>query len=304
MSGLKSRIVSALLSTMLLSSAAIAPAQAVIILDSTWAAEGGAVGAEGDGFGAAKALAMEPQFCAIMSFYDGEQIGGSGTWIGNDQEGNAYVLTAAHNFGKDNNPATWTYYTRAETKLTGKAVYVHPNYNASSDDTQGYDMAIVELNGPVNDCDTPPLLYGGSDELGKIATMVGFGSRGIGSVGQRDKYYNSEDAAAANNVIDAVEDPASDDKGGNQLLVDFDKEDGSTNIFENGDPMPVDEYEGVLGSGDSGGSLWIKTDEGWAIVGVNVWGDDAIYGSTSGFARISTQKEWIRSIFDASFTGE
>lgn len=297
--GMKSRIVSALLSL-----AAAGPAQAVIILDSTWADQGGADGAEGDGFGAAKALAMEPQFCAIMSFFDGEQIGASGTWIGNDQNGNAYVLTAAHNFGDGDDPDIWTYYTRAGAEFTGKAVHIHPNYDANSDETPGYDLAIVKLNGPVEDCDTPPLLYGGDDELGQRATMVGFGSRGIGSVGQDDKYYSSEDAAAARNIIDVVEDPAPDGKGGNQLLVDFDSEDGSTNVFEDGGSLPVDEYEGVLGSGDSGGSLWIETDEGWAIVGVNAWGDDAVYGSTGGFGRISTQYDWVKSIFDASFTNE
>ncbi|WP_171015667.1 trypsin-like serine protease [Devosia sp. FKR38] len=302
--GTTSNIVAALLATTLLSLAASGPAQAVIILDSTWADQGGAVGAEGDGFGAARALAMEPQFCAIMSFFDGEQIGGSGTWIGNDQDGTAYVLTAAHNFGDGDDPATWTYYTRAGTEFTGKAVHIHPNYDANSEETPGYDIAIVELNGPVEDCDTPPLLYGGSDELGQLATMVGFGSRGIGSVGQDDKYYTSEDAAAARNIIDVVEDPDPDGKAGNQLLVDFDSEDGSTNVFPDGDPLPVDEYEGVLGSGDSGGSLWIETDEGWAIVGVNDWGDDAIYGSTGGFGRISPQYDWVKSIFDAHFTNE
>ncbi len=301
---MKSRTVATLLGTALMGLASAGPSQAVIILDSTWANQGGAPGAEGKGFGAAKALAMEDQFCAIMSFFDGEQIGGSGTWIGNDDDGTAYVLTAAHNFGNDSDPTRWTYYSRAGTEFTGKAVHIHPNYDPNSDDTPGYDMAIVELNGPLEDCDTPPLLYGGNDELGKIATMVGFGSRGIGSVGQDDKYYTSEDAAAARNVIDVVEEPASDDKGGNQLLVDFDSEDGSNNVFENSDPLPVDEYEGVLGSGDSGGSLWIESPEGWAIVGVNDWGDDAVYGSTGGFARISTQYDWITSIFDANFTNE
>jgi secreted trypsin-like serine protease len=301
---MKSRIVTALLGTALLSLAAAGPANAVIILDSTWAEQGGAVGAEGDGFGSVKALAMQPQFCAIMSFFDGTQIGASGTWIGNDEDGNAYVLTAAHNFGGGDDPGTWVYYTRAGAEFTGKAVHIHPNYDASSGETPGYDMAIVELNGPVKDCDAPPLLYGGHDELGQLATMVGFGSRGIGSVGQDDKYYTSEDAAAAHNIIDAVEDPDPDGKGGNQLLIDFDSEDGSTNVFEDGDAMPVDEYEGVLGSGDSGGSLWIETDEGWAIVGVNDWGDDAVYGSTGGFGRISPQYDWVNSIFEASFTDQ
>lgn len=302
--GMTLRILSALAGTAIMGLVAAGPARAVIILDSTWAAQGGAVGAEGEGFEAAKALAMEPQFCAIMSFYDGEQIGGSGTWIGNDADGTAYVLTAAHNFGTGNDPDNWSYYTRAGTEFSGKAVHIHPNYDPNSDDTPGYDLAIVELNGPVEDCDTPPLLYGGQDELGKVATMVGFGSRGIGSVGQDDKYYKSEDAAAARNIIDVVEDPAPDGKGGNQLLVDFDSEDGANNVFDNSDPMPVDDYEGVLGSGDSGGSLWIETDEGWAIAGVNAWGDDAVYGSTGGFGRVSPQYEWIKSIFDANFTGE
>ena len=53
-----------------------------------------------------------------------------------------------------------------------------------------------------------------------------------------------------------------------------------------------------------GGSLWIETDEGWAIAGVNDWGDDVVYGSTGGFGRVSPQYEWIKSIFDAKFTGE
>lgn len=301
---MKSRTVSALLGTALLGLAAAGPAQAVIILDSTWANQGGAAGAEGEGFGAAKALAMEEQFCSIMSFFDGEQIGGSGTWIGNDEDGTAYVLTAAHNFGGGDEPTRWTYYSRAGTEFNGKAVHIHPNYDPNSDETPGYDLAIVELNGPLEDCDTPPVLYGGHDEQGKLATMVGFGSRGIGSVGQDDKYYTSEDAAAARNIIDVVEDPASDGKGGNQLLVDFDSEDGSNNVFESGDSLPADEYEGVLGSGDSGGSLWIESAEGWVIVGVNAWGDDAVYGSTGGFARIGTQYDWVTSIFDASFTNE
>ncbi len=301
---MKSRIGSALLGTALLGLVAAAPAKAVIILDSTWADQGGAAGAEGDGFGAARALAMEPQFCAIVSFFDGELNGGSGTWIGNDEDGNAYVLTAAHNFPGDSGPTNWFYYTRAGAELTGKALHIHPNYDPDSEDTPGYDLAIVELNGPVEDCDTPPLLYGGDEELGKLATMVGFGSRGIGSVGEDDKYYSSKDAAAARNIIDVVEDPAPDGKGGNQLLVDFDSEDGSTNVFEDGSSLPADEYEGVLGSGDSGGSLWIETDEGWAIVGVNAWGDDEVYGSTGGFARVSKQYDWVKSIFDARFTDE
>ena len=77
-------------------------ARAVVILDSTWREEGGRKGREWKGFGAAIALAAEPQFAAVLALSsEGESWGeASGTWIGNDDEGRAYILTAAHIFEK------------------------------------------------------------------------------------------------------------------------------------------------------------------------------------------------------------
>jgi hypothetical protein len=267
------------------------PAGAVVVLDSTWAGNGGAEGAEAEGFAAHIALAEAPEFAAIIGLWDGTQYGGSGTWIGNDAEGFGYVLTAAHNFDGDADPARWTYYTRDGAEFQGLELFIHPDYADAGEDFGGADLAVVRLDGPVTDAGQAPLLYGGRDEVGRVATITGFGSRGIGSAGEADEYYADEVAAAARNVIDAIE-----GKGGlDQLLVDFDSEAGDANALD-GDALPVDEYEGILGSGDSGGSTWIETAQGWVIAGVNSWGDDAVYGSISAMTRVSTQIEWITSV--------
>jgi hypothetical protein len=141
-------------------------------------------------------------------------------------------------------------------------------------------------------------LYGGASELGEVAVITGYGARGTGSVGEADKFYADQIPAAARNVIDEVD----GEHGPNLLVVDFDSEDGDANILP-GDAFPIDPLEGILGSGDSGGATWIDVRGGWAIAGVNVWGDDAVYGSLSGMARVSTQRAWIREIFPkARFT--
>ncbi len=268
-------------------------ANAVIILDSTWEENGGAEGQEASGFDAHEALAMEGQFASIFGLHDGEAYLGSGTWIGND-ENHGYILTAAHNFdGSNPDPNAWTYWSRAGGGYEAVEVYIHPNYDPEDDSTNGYDLAIVVLDSPVTDAGKQPLLYSGDDELGQMLTITGYGSRGIGSAGEADQFYDyeSETPAAARNIVDEVDGP----NGENNLIVDLDAEDGGSNVT--GDAEPIDELEGILGSGDSGGAAWIETANGWAIVATNTWGDDAIYGSISGFSRISTQLDWVREVF-------
>lgn len=269
-----------------------APAQAVVILDSTWSANGGSDASPEAGFSAHEALAMEPQFASIFGLHDGEAYGGSATWIGNDAR-HGYLLTAAHNFGTDPDAAKWTYWSRAGEAYEGVAVAIHPSYDDTSDDTSGYDLAVVTLDRPVTDAGDQPALYEGQDELGRVLTITGYGSRGTGSSGETDAHYDfeAETAAAARNVVDEVDGA----NGENNLIVDFDSEDGAASVMGGADP--VDELEGILGSGDSGGAAWIRTRQGWAIAATNTWGDDSTYGSISGFSRVSTQLDWIASIF-------
>lgn len=271
------------------------PAQAVIILDSTWADNGGRKGAENEGFGAHEALAMEPPFAALFGLWDGEDYRGSATWIGNDEDGHGYLLTSAHNFDDGEGAGDWLYIAREGGEYQGLEVFIHPQYEQAGEDedASGFDMAIVVLDAPVLDAGDAPLLYGRTDELGQEITITGFGSHGTGSSGEQDAYYNFDapGPAAARNVIDEVDGPSGD----NNLIVDFDSEDGSASV--SGDADPIDSYEGILGSGDSGGAAWIETADGWAVAGINTWGDDSVYGSVSGFARVSTQLEWIATIY-------
>lgn len=268
------------------------PGGAVVILDSTWQANGGTENTPAEGFAAHVALAMEPQFAAIFGLHDGSSYGGSATWIGNDGD-HGYLLTAAHNFGEDADPSAWTYWSRDGTGYEGIALHIHPGYDPDDDSTSGYDMAIVVLDTPVADAGRQPRLYAGRAELGQVVTITGYGSRGTGSTGETDDHYDfeGETPAAARNVVDEVD----GENGTNSLIIDFDNEDADASVM--GDAEPVDAMEGILGSGDSGGAAWIETQQGWAIVATNTWGDDSVYGSISGLSRVSTQLDWIASIF-------
>lgn len=288
-------------------------AQAVVILDSTWAAHGGTEENPAAGFGAHIALANQPQFDAAVSFStDGEAFGAcSGTWIGNF-DGAGYVLTAGHCFEAGAGADAYVYRTQGGGLYRGTELFVHPRWNGDLDTRTGYDLTIVRLDRPVFDAGPQPFLYAGTGELGRIGVMVGFGSRGIGSVGEDDLFYEvadqaSEKAAAEariDEVTEAVEPFPRKRKAdaGNYLAVFMPDEEGS---FENpygGPARPATPMIGLLGSGDSGGGLWIPVGGGeWAIAGIaSNGGGNAEYGQSSWFARVSLHRDWIAGIVPAA----
>jgi hypothetical protein len=276
--------------------AALHPAGAVVILDSTWRAEGGRPGRESEGFVAHEVLARQPQFASVMALSedDGDTWGeASGTWIGNmpgpDGASEGVVLTSGHNFEPGEGADNYLYRSAGGTVRRGVRLDIHPFYNRSNDERSGFDAAIVRLDEPLTDAGPPPALYAGRDELGKQIVMVGYGMRGIGSVGENDIYSNSSGrAAAATNVIDALLDaivpPPRGSDGGNWLQVTLRREsEGAARL------------DGLLGSGDSGGSAWMRSERfGWVIVGINANGTGkATYGEHSEFARVSGLRDWI-----------
>lgn len=269
----------------------------IVALDSTWQAEGGGPGREAVGFRAHIALAHQPQFASLISFSnDNGAVWGSasGTWIG-DSEGVGYILTAGHVFARDGRASDYVYRSVSGAVHRADRLYVHPAWNWFHDERTGYDIAIVRLRTPITDAGFPPALYAGRGEMGKRIVMVGFGNRGIGSVGEKPVFYRGSDKAAAENTVDDIRDgrpklPPTGDAG-NWLGITF-RDDRET--------PGVTRLEGILGSGDSGGSAWMQTINGWVIVGVNANGDGDTYGSRAYFARVSGARDWIGSILPSA----
>ncbi|MES1158507.1 MAG: trypsin-like serine protease [Terricaulis silvestris] len=284
---------------------AATPAGAVVVLEDTWRANGGAPGHWEDGFQQHSALAAQPQFRAMVSLSQdgGKEYGvASGVWIGNTPDGHAIILTAAHVFDDGSMPKGTEVRTSGGAVLRGVRVWIHPRWNSSVDVRGGYDFAIMELNGPITDVGDAPTLYAGRGELHHPCVMVGYGTHGVAPYGwgMRFGHRHGDHATAAENIVDKVTDidfSKRDADWGNVLSIDLDQPHGpGKNRF--GDVEPVSPLEGVLAPGDSGGSLWMQFDTGWRLVGVNSSGDPgADYQDVSNFARIATQQEWIQWIF-------
>ena len=267
------------------------PAGAVVVLDRTWRAEGGRPGRESEGFRAHEALANQSQFAPVipLSTEGGENWGiGSATWLGNFG-GQAWVLSSSHLFVRNDSVFDFTFRAPDGTLCKGDRQIRHPLFNGNNDETTGYDVVLIRIRGPMNGGGPAPLLYGGTSEEGAQVIMVGYGARGIGSIGQNDAYDGPPGSkAAATNVIDEAMDlvqppPRTGDRG-NWLAVKLRRENEGAGRLD-----------GLLGSGDSGGSLWMRTQAGWAIVGVNANGGDQ-YGDSSYFTRVSGLRPWLSSI--------
>lgn len=270
-------------------------AGAVVILDSTWRAEGGRPGHETDGFRAHVALANQPQFAGLIALSedDGEAWDdASATWVGNFG-GVGWLLTAAHVFKTGEGADNYLYRTRTGRVLHGARLYRHPRYDGNGDNRSGYDVALVQLDRPVTDAGPPPLLYAGDIRVGLRIVIVGFGARGLGSTGEDSECDDPDDnRTAAENTVDAVTPPSArdtpDDDSGNWLRVTLRRE------AEGGGRL-----DGILGGGDSGGSAWARIDGRWMVVGVNASGTSDTYGGESFFARLAGVRPWLAGVLPA-----
>ena len=278
------RLSSSLLAATILASALLtSSAFAVVIREDMWEYFGGTEDDPTAGFGPYLELAAEPQFAAVLTFAayadEDDSFGCSGTWLGNGEDGHAYILTAGHCVDRANR---WTVYTDSGAALEAVDSFIQPNWN--EDRYSADDVAILELEGPITDSGEPPVLYSGSDEWGYFATLVGYGARGTSLQGEDRKFKDDGFKAAAQNMIDEPFE--------GQLSIDLDE---PTDDESDEDAIPVD-LEGTAGAGDSGGSLWIETDDGWRIAG--------IVSSGPAFAQVSYNLDFILKIFPDALTGE
>jgi hypothetical protein len=278
-----------------------APATAVIILDSTWAEEGGHEEDPAVGFGAAIELARQPQFDALVALASngGDNWGRcSGTWIGNDAS-HGYVLTAAHCFSEEAPAEDFRVRSRGGSEFEVVDAVIHENWGGSDLFKTGHDIAILVLDAPVHDAGRPPTLYGGDQELGGLLTFMGYGSRGIASIGEDPNYHDGEATpAAARGLVDMVksygDDDGEDEDTGEYFGVFLPAEDGSIENPYGGATWPESRLAGLLGSGDSGGPAFMQVGGRWVVAGVNSNGSgNAEAGQKSWFVRVSGKREWI-----------
>lgn len=152
--------------------------------------------------------------------------------------------------------------------------FVHPNWNGESDRDYGYDLAILELPQFAPALADRFDIYRGSDEVGKMITMVGYGMTGTGTRGATAPADGNR--RMATNVIDATSSDHWYLRGrggpnGTVLEIDFDERDG----------------EGIPAPGDSGGPFFL----GNRVAGIISAGfETALFGGApeSNFGEIAT----------------
>lgn len=247
-------------------------------------------------------LAAQPQFQSVGTVSLDSSLYASAVLISPN-----FVLTAAH-VGYDPSNQLVTDASRYSFNFggqvrTGTAFNIHPQYFHGFS-SLGYDIAVVQLNAPINSV-VPAVLYSGSAELNQQVTSVGYGLFGTGTTG-----INPSDPSTAGtrrggtNIIDfPLADPDFPNFGNwsrDILLYDFDDPaDGIPNMM--GSEIPTD-LEDNIAYGDSGGGSFMLTPDGWRLVGIHsFFFRTAItplnpldgYGYGSGLSRVGAYLNYI-----------
>ncbi|WP_100642631.1 S1 family peptidase [Alteromonas facilis] len=183
-----------------------------------------------------------------------------------------WVVTAAH--------ASFCIKPKSTILINGRIrqigqLYVHPDYQPG----ESHDIALMQLSAPALDV-TPAKLYQKEDEEGLVAWFIGIGGTGNGELGETiDNALNNGLLRQAQNRIHAAQGPL--------LIFEFDKGEQA---------LPL---EGVSGGGDSGGPAFIRTQNGFELLGVSsrfTGGSIGQYGISEYYSRISFFYSWIDSI--------
>ncbi len=234
---------------------------------------------------------------------------GSGTLI-EDQ----WILTAAHNIDGSNGAGAGISNLRFQL---GTSIHIadqwiaHPNWFAAGGENNlfsGWDIGLIRLSDTVIDI-APASLFSGANELGKTATLVGFGQTGTGLTGGQSGSEGTR--RAGQNVIDVV--GSSQTPGSNSafafghdrtLAVDFDRPGvASESTLGSSNPLPL-EY--LTAPGDSGGALFVDVNGEMQVTGVTSFGStidgliDSDYGDRGSYTRVSQFIDWIAETIAAN----
>lgn len=162
------------------------------------------------------------------------------------------------------------------------------------------DIALVELASPITDV-APIALYRGSDEVGMTVQLVGKGATGNGVEGQDSHGSHRTVLRRALNVIVGTD--------ARYVSYRFDS------------PPSALPLEGISGSGDSGGPLFIADGSSMRLVGLASWGKypaghpfwngyvpggpfvEGLYGQIVYGVRISRYIRWMEGVIAAPENG-
>jgi len=194
-----------------------------------------------------------------------------------------WVITAAHAFDSNLGQSDEQFgdLTIMGQEYQVKQIHIHPDYRIV-DGTVQHDIALVELTESVQSI-TPTSPYEGSDEIGKTMKLAGYGLTGDGINGVTLECFPCDLRGADNVVIEANDDV---------LTVRFDDPESTGSL-----PL-----EGVSGPGDSGGPMFIDTDNGRFIAGVSSRGD-LLYNGKDAFTRVSTHLDWLSETMTSEYPG-
>jgi hypothetical protein len=127
-------------------------------------------------------------------------------------------------------------------------------------------------------------------------TYVGYGDTGTGLTGS--KTYSIEKRGGQNALGTYY-------MGGRDFEIDFDRP-GHPEYSSLGGKKPL-RLEGLIGPGDSGGSVWVRIGNRWQVIGINSYGLDYFpngrgngieddYGDHSGFVYLPRYYAWMNSL--------
>ncbi|KXJ61396.1 MAG: hypothetical protein AXW14_09420 [Alteromonas sp. Nap_26] len=180
---------------------------------------------------------------------------------------NYWLVTAAHCVNANEHyPVSITH---LQNEYPVMHIIGHPDFAKSGDS----DIALLQLAWPLIGAKYAPL-YENKDEKGKQITLIGNGTTGNGLTGDslRDGVFRG-----ATNVISIT--------------------DGHWMSFKFNEPAEGTEFEGVSGTGDSGGPAFIFQSGVPFLAGVSCCQEADVqgsYGATEHYSRISTHIEWLR----------
>lgn len=246
--------------------------------------------------------------------YDGVVRVSAGAYYGSGvllYDGRA-VLTAAHLFDHGSMTANVRFETPGGVQtISSSSVLVHPLYdhNGSS------DLALVWLgqNAPLAAERYP--LYRGSDDIGQVATLVGYGVPGSGDTGALNS-FSGDLRLKAENRMDADIGALLAGMGSSlawtapaesQLLADFDNGFAANDAL--GQLLGIHDTglgisEGLIAPGDSGGPAFIQGQlAGIATYTASLYQDsirpdidtnlNSSFGEISAWQRVSYYQQWI-----------